>query len=236
MRSLVFTTSIMFWMAATASAQRPADSLISDVKRAIVQQTNDFRKENELPATKPNKQLSECASEFAKFMAETGKYGHHADGRTPAQRAKAAGYDYCVVRENIAYRMNTGQVTADSLTEVFVQGWIDSPPHRENMLADLVTETGVTVATTDGETYYAVQIFGRPRSAAIKLTVRNESGEPRVLVLEANDSLDEVEMQPRSLVKMTRCFPATLRLKNSEDELKLSESAELTITNDGIQR
>ncbi|GEM_PF-2589738 len=32
------------------------------------------------------------------------------------------------------------------MINVFVQGWIDSPPHRENMLADYVTETGVAVA------------------------------------------------------------------------------------------
>lgn len=36
-------------------------------------------------------------------MAKTGKYGHAADGRKPAERAAAHGYEYCIVRENIAY-------------------------------------------------------------------------------------------------------------------------------------
>ena len=66
-------------------------------------------------------------------MAESGKYGHQADGQTPARRAKEAGYQY-----------------------------------RENILADFVTETGVSVASSHGMTFYAVQLFGRPKSAAIK--------------------------------------------------------------------
>ncbi len=169
-------------------------------------------------------------------MGDSGKYGHHADGRTPAERTKAAGYEYCVIRENIAYRMNTGEVTDESLIEVFVQGWIDSPPHRENMLADYVTETGVGVATSDGVTYYAVQLFGQPKSAAIKLKVTNDSDATRTLVVIANDSQDEVELPPRTVLTMTRCFPMTLRLLDSDSDMKLTESTEVTITNEGLTR
>lgn len=216
---------------------RAADpSLIREVERAIVEQTNDFRKENDLPTVELDENLNACASEFANFMAKTGKYGHQADGRRPAQRAEAAGYQYCVVRENIAYRTNTGEVTASGLIEVFVQGWIDSPPHRENMLADYVTETGVGVATTDGVTYYAVQLFGRPKSAAISLTVLNKSTDPRILVIEANDSVDQVELPPGTTLKMTRCFPTTLRLQDEKKELEVTKSAELMITAEGIEQ
>ncbi|MFY8199520.1 MAG: CAP domain-containing protein, partial [Pirellula staleyi] len=117
-----------------AGADVQSTTRIASVERAIVDRTNKFRKSNQLDAVQRDEHLMQAAKNFAEFMARTGKYGHGANGMTPAQRAVAADYDYCVVRENIAYRTNTGEVTADSLIEVFVQGWIDSPPHRENML------------------------------------------------------------------------------------------------------
>ncbi|MFG0287168.1 MAG: CAP domain-containing protein [Rhodopirellula sp. JB044] len=217
-------------------ADSPKESLSEQVEKSIVKETNSFRKEHDLPPVMQESSLTKTAKRFALFMAETGKYGHHADGKTPAERAKEAGYEYCVVRENIAYRTNTGEITAESLKNVFVPGWIESPPHRENMLADYVTQTGVAVASTDGVTYYAVQLFGRPQSAAIDLTVKNESEQTQTLVVETNDSTDQVEMPPRSAVTMNRCFPTKLHLKGSGSTINLDRSATLTITDAGLTR
>lgn len=211
-----------------------ATSMIAAVQRAIVDQTNDFRKSNQLDAVQRDEHLMQAAKNFAEFMARTGKYGHRADGMTPAQRAEAAGYDYCVVRENIAYRTNTGDVTADSLIELFVQGWIDSPPHRENMLADYITHTGVAVATTDDVTYYAVQMFGRPKSIAFRLKLNNESGEKKTIVFRANDQQDEVELQPRMVLTMTRCFPTRVSVAGSEAFTQIDSTTTLNVTADGL--
>ncbi|SMP66989.1 Uncharacterized conserved protein YkwD, contains CAP (CSP/antigen 5/PR1) domain [Neorhodopirellula lusitana] len=215
------------------SRERSSD-MISSVERAIITQTNEFRKSKDLDSVEPENDLTKAAENFAKFMAKTGKYGHRANGMTPAERAKEAGYDYCVVRENIAYRTNTGEVSADDLIEVFVQGWIDSPPHRENMLADYVTHTGVAVATTDDVTFYAVQLFGRPKSAAFQLEISNQSGEPQTVVFTANDQSDEVEIQPRTTLKMTRCLPTFVSLTDSDKSTKVESDIKLTINEDGI--
>ncbi|WP_372895585.1 CAP domain-containing protein [Stieleria sp.] len=217
-------------------ADDPESKMVEAVQQAIVDQTNDYREKHDLSPVRSNDDLVATASKFATFMAESGKYGHHADGRTPAERAKDAGYQYCVVRENIAYRTNTGEVTAESLTEVFVQGWIDSPPHRENILADFVTETGVSVATTDGVTYYAVQLFGRPKSAAIQVKVTNTTKQNQTLVVTSNDSEDEVELPSRSIITMKRCFPATLSLTGSDSKIEVKDSIELSISDDGLSR
>lgn len=217
-------------------ADESASSLIDQVEQAIVEQTNDFREKSELAPVVVDDALRSAALKFANFMARTDKYGHHADGSTPAQRAKAAGYEYCVIRENIAYRINTGEVTKAGLVVAFVQGWIDSPPHRENMLADYVTNTGVAVATDDQHTYYAVQLFGRPKSAAVKIRVFNDSGEARRLIIEANDSVDEFELAPRTTVTMTRCFPSTLKLDDGSNEIRLTETARLVIGDQGLKR
>lgn len=216
-----------------AQSQPP---MIENVSNAIVEQTNDFRKEHKLSALATNDALTKAATDFAKYMARTDKYGHRADGQTPVQRAKAAGYKYCVVRENIAYRTNTGEVTAESLIDVFVQGWIDSPPHRENMLADYVTETGVAVATTDDTNYYAVQLFGRPKSKSLKIEIRNESKEVNVLVIETDESSDEIELAPKVLLKMSRCFPTTLHLTGRPESMTLDESAGVVIDATGLRR
>jgi hypothetical protein len=223
-------------MPSIALAQTAEKSMVSRVQQAIVKQTNEFREKNDLPPISVTEELAATATDFAKFMAKSGKYGHHADGQTPAQRAKAHGYQYCVVRENIAYRTNTGKVTADSLIDVFVQGWIDSPPHRENMLADYVTETGVAVATTDDVTYFAVQLFGRPKSAAIKLQVSNATNTIQTLVIATNDSEEEMQIPPNAQLTMTRCFPTKLALAGRDGEIQLSESAELQITDEGLTR
>ncbi|MCM2371916.1 CAP domain-containing protein [Aporhodopirellula aestuarii] len=238
MRRYLITSPILILLSLTQTTQAdsPRSSLLSEVEKAIVVQTNEFRQKHNLPKVEQDETLTETASKFANFMAENSKYGHHADGKTPAQRAKEQGYQYCVVRENIAYRTNTGEVTADSLIDVFVQGWIDSPPHRENMLADYITETGVAVATSDDTTYYAVQLFGRPKSAAIQIKVTNQSEETQTLSTEANDSSDEFQMPPRSVVTMTRCFPTTLRLNDDDTEVMLKESTELAISDGALMR
>jgi uncharacterized protein YkwD len=44
------------------------------------------------------------AQYFADYMARTDEYGHHADGRSPMERARRQGYAPCIVSENIAYR------------------------------------------------------------------------------------------------------------------------------------
>ncbi len=234
-RNTLRISSCLLIVASTFAVARGQDGgMIEAVEQAIIQRTNDFRESNELSAVKPEESLTQAAKQFAEFMARTGKYGHRADGTTPAERAEAAGYDYCVVRENIAYRMNSGEVTEKSLIDVFVQGWINSPPHRENMLAEYVTETGVAVATTDNVTYYAVQMFGRPRSAAFQLKLTNESGETQTVVFRANDQQEEVELTPRTIVTLTRCFPTTISLSGRDESLRVEKHTVLRVTDRGF--
>ena len=85
-----------------AGADVQSTSRIAVVQRAIVDRTNEFRKSNQLDAVQRDEHLMQAAKDFAEFMARTGKYGHRANDMTPAQRAEAAGYDFCVIRENIA--------------------------------------------------------------------------------------------------------------------------------------
>lgn len=228
-RGLFFGTLLLVSWFEAGPVLATAGSIEDDVAQAIVQRTNQFRESNGLPPVDRDEALTICAKKFASYMAESGKYGHRADGRTPSQRAEASGYDYCIVRENIAYRAHSGEVTEESLTDVFVSGWIDSPPHRQNMLADYATETGVAVATQDGVTYYAVQLFGRPESSSYQIQVDNAANDIATLVIRSADQKDSIEIGPRQVLKMTRCIPSQFSLQDSQSSVEVSESVSLHI-------
>ncbi len=145
--------------------------------RQIIDRTNQFRKDQNRTPVTVNSQLAATARDFAAWMASTDLYGHEADGRQPWDRAKAQGYDACEVAENIAYAWRTDGFSTDELVKEFVGGWEKSPGHRKNMLDPDVTETGVAVArSADTGLYYAVQVFGRPKSLRIEFRVTNRAG------------------------------------------------------------
>jgi hypothetical protein len=152
----------------------------ADVDKAvqqIVQRTNSFRETHGRGAVAPNGKLADTAHDFARFMANSGKFGHTADGRQPAQRASAHHYEYCIVAENIAYFYRSDGYDTPELAAEMVKGWENSPEHRKNMLDAAVTETGVGIAQDADGRYFGVQMFGRPRSGAIRFTVRNRAGQ-----------------------------------------------------------
>ena len=159
---------------------RSVDTVRADTAEAarhVVALTNAFRREENLPATGPAPQLASTARYFAEFMARTGKFSHAADGTEPAARAKRFGYEYCTVAENIATIFSSqGTDTAELARRVF-EGWQNSPGHRKNMVNPDVTQTAVAIARSAAtDHYYAVQLFGRPKSQMIEFKLVNRSG------------------------------------------------------------
>lgn len=152
----------------TAAVEPPATAA------RIVQKTNAFRQAQGLPKVSVDKSLEQAAQHFARYIANTGRYGHGADGHTPAERAAAQGYAYCIVEENLAmvYRSDD-YASAEALAGEMVEGWKNSPGHRRNMLEPAVTQTGVALAQAADGRYFGVQMFGRPKSQAIRFAVRN---------------------------------------------------------------
>jgi hypothetical protein len=153
-------------MAAALAAQPDVDQ----VAERTVQLANEARQS----ALKPEPRLSETARYYARFMARADTLGHEADGATPAERAKKHGYDWCVVLENVAFEFNSAGFTTERLAREFVEGWLNSPGHRANLLDADVTETGVAVARSDRTgRYYAVQMLARPRSQSTRFQIAN---------------------------------------------------------------
>jgi uncharacterized protein YkwD len=127
-------------------------------EQTLLELVNKERAKADLPALRPHPLLFKAARGHSANMAKQEKLEHVLDGKRPAQRVEAAGYNWGKVTENI--------ITADQPgvpLEKIVKGWMDSKIHRENILGKDVTETGLGIATNaKGEVYYT-QVFARPR-------------------------------------------------------------------------
>jgi uncharacterized protein YkwD len=149
---------------------------LSAVVELMLAQTQAFRQEHGLEPVEPSSELTATAEYFAQYMARTNEYGHGADGQRPSQRATAHGYDYCLVSENIGHLFSSQRVDDEELARQFVDGWQQSPEHRKNMLEPAVTQIGMAIAQSESSGYFfAVQMFGRPESAAIRFEIVNQS-------------------------------------------------------------
>lgn len=128
---------------------------LSADEQAVIDLTNAERKkaDKDLQPLKMNPKLMDAARKHAANMAAQEKLEHELDGKNPADRADAAGYKWRTVGENIA----AGQPTPKKVLAV----WMDSPPHRENILKDKYTEIGVAAVKSKKGDVYWVQVFGR---------------------------------------------------------------------------
>jgi hypothetical protein len=174
---------------------------------AIVEMTNAFRQENKLAAVQPNATLAKAARAYAQFLAGTELFSHEADGRRPADRARAAGYQFCEIAENLAAFVDSRGFETRDLARQMIEGWKNSPPHRKAMLAPGVTELGVAVAKVKGaEKYVSVQLFGRPASLQYSFEIENNTNATVSYTFET----DKLEIKPRFTVRHTACAPGEI--------------------------
>jgi Cysteine-rich secretory protein family len=195
----------------------------AQVDRLVIESTNGFRREEGASAVERNPQLEAAARAFAQYMAQTGRYGHEVDGSSPSDRARSQGYDYCIVSENIAYAYDSRGFSTPELARKFFEGWKTSPGHRKNMLDRAVTDTAVAVALSPRSGYYyAVQMFGRPRSASIRLQIRNASGE--TVRYRLGD--ETFAMPPGAIRRHTQCREEILALEAAREGRTLTRDAD----------
>lgn len=117
------------------------------------------------PAAKelvPDAELAKVARARAADMAAKDYLAHVApDGQTSAtllmaQDAKFQG----LLGENLAAQHYTRQsgVTVEAFARRFLETWINSPPHRDNLAFKAYDRTGVGAAV-NGDTVYVAQLF-----------------------------------------------------------------------------
>lgn len=125
----------------------------------VLRLTNIQRSENGLALLALNSELTQAAATKVQDMFERQYFAHRSpQGLDAGNFAENNGYEYILIGENLA--LGNFRNDAD-----LVQGWMDSPGHRANILNPRYAEIGVAVGRgtfEDRTTWLAVQIFGRP--------------------------------------------------------------------------
>lgn len=123
----------------------------ADLEQEMIGLVNQERMSRGISALSYNSSLQGIAREHSKDMFGRGYFSHYSpEGKTVADRAQAAGIDYQVIGENLAY--------APSLALAH-QGLMNSPGHRANILSADYHQIGIGIM--DGGVYglMVTQVF-----------------------------------------------------------------------------
>ncbi len=122
---------------------------------------NQQRAEHNLPPLRNLKELDELALFHSRNMLKHDFFAHRdQDGREVADRMDELypALIYSSIGENIAKQ--SGAFDAN-VAQTFVQGWMNSPGHRANILSEDYTHAGIGIAF-DNQVIYATQNFAKP--------------------------------------------------------------------------
>lgn len=124
----------------------------------IIELTNSYRADNDLPPLKLNDKLENASKTKVQDMFNNQYFEHNSPaGITPSQLVLNADYDYRFAGENLAL--------GDFKDEKdLVDAWMVSPGHRANLLNPNFLEIGVTSGLNkfkDRTTWISVQEFGK---------------------------------------------------------------------------
>ena len=137
----------------------PAQDQNQTLAQRILELANRERRKAGLHPLAAERRLTRAAQNLAGAMIRSGQMSHSADGRTLGQRAARAGYQYRRLGENIAWITTSNPA---DLASRFVQMWMQSPPHRDNLMDGRFSQTGIAIARA-GNDIAAAQLFGAPQ-------------------------------------------------------------------------
>jgi uncharacterized protein YkwD len=131
---------------------------LTEMEVAVLQQINQIRQQQGIPTLQPNPTLAQVARNYSQQMVSQNFFSHtDPSGNEAVQRVYGAGIEFELVGENL-YK----SVAAPDPVKDAVEGWMESPGHRANVMRSVFTETGVG-AWQAGDTYYFTQLFIQPR-------------------------------------------------------------------------
>ena len=201
----------------------------------VLELTNAERTKAGLEPLKLNQQLADAADSHSDSMAEDDFFSHTgADGSNVGDRVQSNGYDYLALGENIA----AGQQTAEEV----VQGWMESPGHRANILNSDYTEIGIGYEYLENDTgtvnynHYWTQVFGTPLRQNIES--ENASVEENTVTSEADLNSDsyspETDLEANDLNAEENNPTEDLETNSSVTEIipENNENSESSLDND----
>lgn len=143
----------------TEAALPPQAANIAAIEAEIVVRINAIRTENGLTPLRVNAALTSAARKHSKDMSTKGYFDHESpSGVDLADRMRRERLKYSFAGENIYMCSNFPE---KQVVDKAVNGWMNSPPHRKNILSKKWTETGLGV-WQKGTTYHFTQDFMKP--------------------------------------------------------------------------
>ena len=150
---LILATVSAAWAQTAAAPESPADPVL---EAALLAATNEARARHGLDPLRSDAGLTRAARAHAAENAARGVLDHGSPNPrldTPAERVAAAGVALVEVGENLA------RIPGGAVAERAVEGWLNSPPHRRNLLDPSYTHVGFGAAEGPGGRYLT-QLFG----------------------------------------------------------------------------
>lgn len=136
---------------------------VERLEQRVLERINEVRRQHDLNDLAMDSVLREVARQYSAAMGRRDFFSHSGpEGDTVGDRLRAAGVCYRMVAENLAKNYNV----PDPVTAA-VDGWMDSPGHRRNILTPAFRQTGIGV-WRDGETFYFTQVFVRALPEQVK--------------------------------------------------------------------
>ncbi len=127
------------------------EAILSEEEQKTLDLINEYRKENGLSELKTFARLQEVARIKAEDLVKNYYFSHNSEALgTPFEMLEQNKIDYKIAGENLA---------GNSTEEGAVKAWIESRPHRKNLLEEEYKFTGICVTESPvfGKVY--VQIF-----------------------------------------------------------------------------
>lgn len=145
-----------FWVSQT----QVLGAAVNLTANQIIHETNLERARSQQHDLVINSKLNQAAQAKANDMVQRDYWSHNApDGTTPWSFVDSNGYDYQTAGENLAFGfMNAGQI---------IDGWMNSPEHKANILNREYREIGIGITTSDnfqgkGPATIVVALYGQP--------------------------------------------------------------------------
>ncbi len=154
----------------------------TELERQVHQLTNQYRTQNGLSSLSWDDELSNIARNHSQDMASRNYFSHETpEGTNPTGRGTSQGYKcekiignimYIGIAENIfqnnlAYRVwYTGGIptsyewnSQEEIAQTTVDGWMDSPGHRKNILTKTFDQEGIGIEIASDDKVYITQNF-----------------------------------------------------------------------------
>lgn len=138
----------------------PTGTDLPELERRALEGVNEIRVEHGLQPLEYHEGLTVAARDYSEKMVRFNFFSHTgADGSKLDERAKEYGLKFRAIGENL--HSSRGY---DDPVSVALEDWMKSAGHRESLLNDRYTHTGVGVAIGNDGTAIFTQLFMLPKS------------------------------------------------------------------------